>query len=81
MPQYIEAYKARTNLGNLLNEVSYGKRSFIIRRAKRPMAAVIPVDIYQALLEVPDEDIEIYSDKRLKQFLKEERKSLHLGSR
>lgn len=74
MPIIIDAYKARTNLGNLLNEVSYGKRSFIIRRAKKPMAAVIPIEIYQALLEVPGDSIEIYSDQEIKEMLEADQK-------
>lgn len=74
MPKTIDAYKARTNLGGLLNEVKYGKRSYIVQRAKQPMAAVIPIEIYQALLEVPNSQIELYTDKRLKEFLVEDRK-------
>lgn len=74
MPKFIEAYQARTQLGNLLNEVNYGKRSFIIRRAKKPMAAVIPIEIYQSLLETPEKEIEIYSDERLKEFIEEDKK-------
>lgn len=74
MPKTIEAYQARTKLGNLLNEVRYAKQSFIIRRAKEPMAAIIPIEIYQALLEVPENEIELYSDKRIKEFLAADRK-------
>lgn len=73
MPKFVEAGEVRTRLGRLLNEVGYAKRSFIIRRAKQPMAAVIPIEIYEALTAVPDRDIEFYSDKRLKEFLAEDR--------
>jgi prevent-host-death family protein len=39
----INALKARQNLGTLLEEVFYQDAQFIIERAGRPMAAVVPV--------------------------------------
>ena len=39
----ITALKARQNLGTLLEEVFYRDEQFIIERAGRPMAAVVPV--------------------------------------
>jgi len=39
----INALKARQNLGQLLEEVFYQDAQFIIERAGRPMAAVVPV--------------------------------------
>lgn len=39
----INALKARQNLGKLLEEVFYRDDQFIIERAGKPMAAVVPV--------------------------------------
>ena len=39
----INALKARQQLGKLLEEVFYRDDQFIIERAGRPMAAVVPV--------------------------------------
>ena len=35
---------ARKNFGQLLNEVSLLKESFVIERSGRPMAALMPID-------------------------------------
>jgi len=39
----INALKARKNLGQLLEEVYYNGDQYVIERAGRPMAAVVPV--------------------------------------
>jgi hypothetical protein len=39
----INALKARQSLGQMLEEVFYQDAQFIIERAGRPMAAVVPV--------------------------------------
>jgi prevent-host-death family protein len=39
----INALKARQNLGTILDEVFYRDNQFIIERAGKPMAAVVPV--------------------------------------
>jgi prevent-host-death family protein len=39
----INALKARQNLGQMLEEVFYKGDQFVIERAGRPMAAVVPV--------------------------------------
>ncbi len=43
MVKKINALKARQNLGQLLEEVYYKGDQFIVERAGRPMAAVVPV--------------------------------------
>lgn len=70
MPNVINAYKARTNFGELLNEVSYQKKSIVIQRANKDMAAIVPMELYQALINVPDEEIELYTDQRIAEFEK-----------
>ena len=41
--KHITALKARRNLGQILEEVYYRGRSYVIERAGRPMAAVVPL--------------------------------------
>jgi prevent-host-death family protein len=43
----INALKARQNLGQLLEEVFYQEAQFIIERAGKPMAAVVPVSQFE----------------------------------
>lgn len=43
MVKKVNAMKARKNLGQLLEEVYYKGDQYVIERAGRPMAAVVPV--------------------------------------
>src|SRR3989338_7234129 len=43
MTKKVNALKARKNLGQLLEEVFYKGDQYVIERAGRPMAAVVPV--------------------------------------
>ena len=43
MVKKINALKARQNLGQLLEEVHYKGDQYVIERAGKPMAAVVPV--------------------------------------
>jgi prevent-host-death family protein len=43
MVKKMNALKARKNLGQLLEEVYYKGDQYVIERAGRPMAAVVPV--------------------------------------
>ena len=43
MLKKVNALKARQNLGRLLEEVYYKGDQYVIERAGRPMAAVVPV--------------------------------------
>jgi prevent-host-death family protein len=47
----ISAIKARKNLGQLLEEVYYQGAQYIIERAGRPMAAVVPLPELEKLQE------------------------------
>jgi len=42
--------EARNNFADLLGSVRYGERTVIIERAGKPMAAVIPIEMYQRLV-------------------------------
>jgi prevent-host-death family protein len=43
MTKIVNALKARRNLGQLLEEVYYKGDQYVIERAGRPMAAVVPI--------------------------------------
>ena len=43
MTKTVNALKARKNLGQLLEEVYYKGDQYVIERAGRPMAAVVPI--------------------------------------
>jgi prevent-host-death family protein len=45
----INALKARQNLGQMLEEVYYKGDQFIIERAGKPMAAVVPLSLLEEL--------------------------------
>jgi prevent-host-death family protein len=51
----ITALKARQNLGELLEEVYYKGDHYIIERAGKPMAAVVPLSQLEALNERRDD--------------------------
>jgi prevent-host-death family protein len=48
----INAGKARVNFGQLIDEVYYKGDQFIIERAGKPMAAVIPLSQFEALQKI-----------------------------
>jgi prevent-host-death family protein len=47
MEKVISAMTARRNLGQILEKAFYKGDSFIIERAGKPMAAVIPIEQYR----------------------------------
>lgn len=46
MEKTVNALKARRNLGQILEEVFYKGDQYIVERAGRPMAVVVPVELY-----------------------------------
>lgn len=72
MIKNVEALEARRQLGGLLNEAYYGKRTTVIRRAGKPMAALMPMEIFEALTTVADGEIELYTQERVRELLKED---------
>jgi prevent-host-death family protein len=46
MEKIIGAYEARRRFGQLIEEAFYKKDSFIIERAGRPMAVLVPIEDY-----------------------------------
>ncbi len=61
LPSTMSVSDARTNLYDLMDEVSKKLRSFVITHKGQPTAVVMPVDEVEAW----EETLEILSDKRL----------------
>jgi prevent-host-death family protein len=55
MIREVTAMEARRNLGELLNEVRYGKNSILIKRAGKPIAAIIDVSLLERIRGQLDE--------------------------
>ena len=49
MNRTVNALKVRQNLGQLINEIYYRGDEFIIKRAGKPMAALVTIEDYQKL--------------------------------
>lgn len=71
MLQPINVLEFRKKIGQILDETYYRKDRFLIKRKNRVMAALVPIEDIEIYLG--DEDIEIYTDKRIKEFEKEDR--------
>lgn len=50
MSVHIGAREARSNFSDLLGSVHYSGQVVIVERSGKPMAAVIPVEMYQQLI-------------------------------
>jgi len=44
------AREARQRFSELLGRVGFGKENVIVQRSGKPMAAIIPVDVYERLI-------------------------------
>jgi prevent-host-death family protein len=49
--RHIADREARTKFSDLMDSVHYGGQAVIIERSGKPMAAVIPIETYQQLIE------------------------------
>ena len=50
MTKRISAREARNRFSDLMGSVRYGGEEVIVERSGRPMAAVIPVEVYERLV-------------------------------
>jgi len=63
----------RKRPGQVLDETFYKKYRFVVNRNKKAMAVIIPIEDFKRYFE--DEDIELYSKQRIKEFLKKDKLS------
>lgn len=73
MIKTISMLDLRKRPGQVLDETFYKKYRFLVNRNKKAMAVIIPVDDFRRYFE--DEDMELYSKQRIKEFLKEDKLS------
>lgn len=66
MTKTTTAIKARKNLGQLLEEAFYRGDEFIIERAGKPMAVLIPVQEFERLQKQRDKDFALFDEVRVK---------------
>lgn len=79
MLQDISMLQLRKRAGQILDETFYQKYRFLIKRKDKPMAVLIPVEDYENYFN--DLDIEVYTQKRIKEFEKEDRLNKALSAK
>jgi len=79
MQQSINMLDFRKSPGEVINEVFYNKKKIIFERGKKKMAVMVPIGLYEKLFI--DDDIEIYSKTRIKEFKKEDKITKNLSAK
>ncbi|MDP2861056.1 MAG: type II toxin-antitoxin system Phd/YefM family antitoxin [bacterium] len=54
MPQTVSVVDARNNFSDLLGQVYYGRKSFLIEKLGKPFAALVNLEEYQKLGQARD---------------------------
>mgnify|MGYP001584410464 CR=1 FL=1 len=67
MLQTINMLDLRKKVGEIVDKTLYRKDRFLIRRRNKPVAVLVPIEDYELFIG-NDEDIELYSEKRIKEF-------------
>jgi len=66
MTKTTTAIKARRNLGQLLEEVFYRGDEFVIERAGKPMAVLIPIQEFERWQKQREKDFALFDEVRAK---------------
>ncbi|MEK7083485.1 MAG: type II toxin-antitoxin system prevent-host-death family antitoxin [Patescibacteria group bacterium] len=66
MAKELTALKMRGNLGEVLEEVYYKGQEFIIKRGKKPMAVLIPLDEFDSYKRQRKEEMSVFDRIRSK---------------
>lgn len=66
MAKELTALKARGSLGEILEKVYYKGEEYIIKRGKKPMAALIPLDEFESLKKQRETDMKVFDRIRAK---------------
>ena len=72
MLQSITMLDLRKKIGEIIDQSFYRKERFLIKRKDKPVAVLVPIEDYELFIG-DEKDIEIYSDKRIREFLKEDK--------
>ena len=71
MQDTINMLDFRKSPGEVINKVFYNKKKIILERGKKQMAGLIPIELFKKLFS--DQDIEIYSQERIREFEEEDK--------
>jgi len=74
MLQAITMLDLRKKIGQVIDRSIYNKDRFLIKRKDKAVAVLVPLEDYQLFIG-DDSDIELYTNKRIRQFEKEDRLS------
>lgn len=66
MAKELTALKVRGNLGEILEEVYYKGEKYIIKRGKKPMAVLIPLDEFENYKKQREIDMRVFDRIREK---------------
>lgn len=62
MPRHMSSREARNRFADLMGMVRYGGEEVIVERSGRPVAAVIPLDTYERLVNQRRERFKVLDD-------------------
>ncbi|MCO5180907.1 MAG: type II toxin-antitoxin system Phd/YefM family antitoxin [Candidatus Promineofilum sp.] len=65
-PIYLGGREARSQFADLIGRVHYGGETIIVERSGKPMAAVIPIDLYERLVAEREARFAVIDDLRRK---------------
>ena len=71
----VSAFKARQNLGQILDEARYQGSRFLVERAGKPMAVVVGIEEWENILETLAE----LNDPEYLESIREARREIELG--
>jgi antitoxin YefM len=71
----VSAFKARQNLGQILDEARYQGSRFLVERAGKPMAVVVGIEEWESILETLAE----LNDPEYLDSIREARREIELG--
>jgi len=71
----VSAFKARQNLGQILDEARYQGSRFLVERAGKPMAVVVGIEEWENILETLAE----LNDPEYLDSIREARREIELG--
>ena len=74
MLQSINMLELRKKMGEIIDRTFYRKDRFLVKRKDKPVAVLVPLEDYELFMD-NDEDIELYSDKRISEFAAQDRLS------
>ena len=70
--QTVNMLDLRKKIGEIIDQSLYRKERFLIKRKDKPVAVLLPVEDYELFIG-DEKGIEIYTDKRTRGFMQEDK--------